>query len=380
MRSIIKEFIEPSNTDKRRLWEKAVFVFDTNVLLNLYRYSAKTRNSLLDAFESLKDRVWIPYQVAYEFMRRRCEVIYETVQRYTQFEKEIQAFTQKATDILRLTSADEEFSELNRFLIKWLNSNKEQNLLVQNAARDEILEKILLIFDGRVGGNIGESELRCIQEEGKERYAKAMPPGYKDKKKIKEETDDNNAFGDLIIWKQILKYAKDHQVGIIYVTHDQKEDWWNIIKGKTIGPRVELRREFMDETQQEFHMYSMHSFISTYNEINENFIDKRVVDEVISLDKVSKRKKKMPYSLSEQVLRAEETLDKIQSRILRRQQIIKNIEDKYQNQGIDLPDNIQTQYDNTKAKIEELETVYDKKQQELNELKGTNVGSQIITP
>ena len=57
----------------------------------------------------------------------------------------------------------------------------------------------MLIFDGRVGGNIGESELRCIQEEGKEHYAKAMPPGYKDKKKIKEETDDNNAFGDLII-------------------------------------------------------------------------------------------------------------------------------------------------------------------------------------
>ena len=74
------------------------------------------------------------------------------------------------------------------------------------------------------------------------------------------------------------------------MTHDQKEDWWNIIKGKTIGPRVELRREFMDETQQEFHMYSMHSFISTYNEINENFIDKRVVDEVISLGLVWKIK------------------------------------------------------------------------------------------
>ena len=121
---------------------KAVFIFDTNVLLNLYRYSAKTRNSLLGAFESLKERAWIPYQVAYEFMRRRCEVIYETVQRYTQFEKEIQAFTQKTTDILRPT--DEEFSELNRFLIKWLNSNKEQNLLVQNATKDEILEKILI--------------------------------------------------------------------------------------------------------------------------------------------------------------------------------------------------------------------------------------------
>ena len=223
MRNTIREFIEPSNTDKRQLWEKAVFIFDTNVLLNLYRYSAKTRNSLLGAFESLKERVWIPYQVAYEFMRRRCEVIYETVQRYTQFEKEIQAFTQKTTDILRLTPTDEEFSELNRFLIKWLNSNKEQNLLVQNATKDEILEKILMIFNERVGSNIDESELKHIIEEGKERYAKSIPPGYRDKKKAKEELEDNNAYGDLIIWKQILKYAKDHQVGIIYVTHDQEE-------------------------------------------------------------------------------------------------------------------------------------------------------------
>lgn len=378
MKNVMREFIEPSNTDKRQLWEKAVFVFDTNVLLNLYRYSAKTRNSLLDAFESLKERVWIPYQVAYEFMRKRCEVIYETVQRYTQFEKEIQSFTQKATDILRLTQTDEEFSELNRFLIKWLNSNKEQNLLVQNAARDEILEKILMIFDGRVSGNIDENELKHIVEEGKERYAKSIPPGYKDKKKAKDEVDDNNAYGDLVIWKQILKYAKEHEVGIIFVTHDQKEDWWNIIKGKTIGPRIELRREFMDETHQEFHMYSMHAFISTYNEINENLIDKSVVDEVISLDKVSKKKKKIPYSLSEQVLRAEETLGKIQSRILRRQQIIKNIEDKYQ--GIDLPENIQTQYDNTKIKIEELKTEYSQKEQELAKLKGLDAGSQDLIP
>ena len=30
MRNTIREFIEPSNTDKRQLWEKAVFIFDTN--------------------------------------------------------------------------------------------------------------------------------------------------------------------------------------------------------------------------------------------------------------------------------------------------------------------------------------------------------------
>lgn len=57
MKNTIKEFIEPTNKEKQELWQKAVF--DTNVLLNLYRYSAKTRKSLLAAFENFKDRVWI---------------------------------------------------------------------------------------------------------------------------------------------------------------------------------------------------------------------------------------------------------------------------------------------------------------------------------
>ena len=90
-------------------------------------------------------------------MKRRCEVIYETVQRYDQFEKEIQSFSQKAADILRLTPTDDELAELNRFLFKWLNSNKDQNLLVQNASNDEILAKILMIFDNKIGCQISDS-------------------------------------------------------------------------------------------------------------------------------------------------------------------------------------------------------------------------------
>ena len=119
MKNAIKEFLEPTSDEKQRLWENCVFVFDTNVLLNLYRYSAKTRTSLLAAFESFKERIWIPYQVAFEFMRKRCEVIYETVYRYEQFKSEIDTFTSKATETLRLTSKDEEINDLKRYLYKW---------------------------------------------------------------------------------------------------------------------------------------------------------------------------------------------------------------------------------------------------------------------
>ena len=46
-----------------------------------------------------------------------------------------------------------------------------------------------------------------------------------DDKKRKDQLDDNNAHGDLIIWKQIIKYAKERSAGIVYVTHDKKDDW-----------------------------------------------------------------------------------------------------------------------------------------------------------
>lgn len=372
MKNKVREFIEPTGLEKQKLWEKAVFIFDTNVLLNLYRYSAKTRNSLLSAFESFKDRVWIPYQVACEYMRKRCEVIYETVQRYEQFKKEIDSFTNRTVETLRLTSNDEEVSELKRYLFKWLDSNKDRNLLVLNVEEDEILNQILAIFDGKVGDNIEAEELIAIRKEGEERYKKSIPPGYMDIKKQKDKEDDNNAYGDLIIWKQIIKYAKENEKGIVYVTHDQKEDWWNIVKGKTIGPRTELRKEFMDETKQEFHMYSMNSFINTYNKMNENPIAKSAIEEVISLDAVATRKGKRinhekTYSISEKIARMEDTLEKIQNRILRRRDVLEGIEEKYINQGVSMPENIQVQYDNTKQKLQELEEVYYNK---ILELKG----------
>ena len=373
MKNAIKEFLEPTNDEKQGLWEKCVFVFDTNVLLNLYRYSAKTRTSLLAAFESFKDRIWIPYQVAFEFMRKRCEVIYETVHRYDQFSKEIDAFTSKATETLRLTPKDEEINDLKRYLYKWLDSNKERNLLVENASDDEILNRILSIFDGRIGDKVDDEELSRIKKEGKERFEKSIPPGYKDDKKKNNETDDNNAYGDLIIWKQIIKFAQENNVGIVFVTHDQKEDWWNIVKGKTIGPRIELRREFLEETKQFFHMYSMNSFISEYNRIYDTPIEKSAVEEVFSLDDTDRRfKTRKALSSSEKIARTVETIDKISKRVERRRKIIEDIERKYQNQGLELPANIQTQYDNTLSKMQELEKEYEKRQQQLELLQNNN--------
>ena len=39
MKKAIQEYIELKDIEKEALWNEAFFVFDTNVFLNLYRYS-----------------------------------------------------------------------------------------------------------------------------------------------------------------------------------------------------------------------------------------------------------------------------------------------------------------------------------------------------
>lgn len=48
MRKGFEEFYQPSEKAFVELWQQADIVPDTNVLLNLYRYSTETRSELLD--------------------------------------------------------------------------------------------------------------------------------------------------------------------------------------------------------------------------------------------------------------------------------------------------------------------------------------------
>lgn len=64
MRKAIEEYLEYSETEKIELWKSGVFILDTNVLLNLYRYSKETRDTLFKAMNQLKDRLWMPYHIA----------------------------------------------------------------------------------------------------------------------------------------------------------------------------------------------------------------------------------------------------------------------------------------------------------------------------
>lgn len=59
-------------------------------------------------------------------------------------------------------------------------------------------------------------------EEGQNRYKKEIPPGFKDAK----NKDGVRKYGDLIIWKELLKFACKQEQDVIFITDDVKADWW----------------------------------------------------------------------------------------------------------------------------------------------------------
>lgn len=374
MREAMWEYLIPSLSEKEDLWDKCIFVFDANVLLNLYRYTSNTRDALLAAFDDLKDRIWLPHQVVYEFAKNRFEVIFETVEKYKKLETLEHDFLSQYKTELRIKDTDQSIVQLQQSIDSWISEQKRKNLLVTNASDDKILEKLLTIFSGKVGIAFSKEEMDKLSKEGKERYEKQIPPGFCDSKKEKDALE-NNVYGDLVVWKQILDYSSSGHYDIIFVTHDQKKDWWLISKGRTVGPRIELRKEFAQVTNQSFYMYSMENFIEHYSKNKGQTADRNVLDEVIQIDNVSKRNKKAKKlsSPNDNALRIEQNIFSIQGQIARRQRTVEGLRYKYKDRP--MPPNVFTQIYNTENKIAQLQHQLSVKRAELLSAHNFNQGS-----
>lgn len=349
MKNSIWEYIDLANEEKETLWENATFVFDANVLLNLYRYSSKTGNILIGAFEKLSDRIWIPHQVAYEFMKNRCEVIFDVCNKYDSFERDKEDFLSKAKSLSNLQEIDVEITQLRQTLDQWIETSRSKNIQVKNPNEDVILNRVLDLFDGKTGTRYDTGRTAELKKIGEKRFLEKIPPGYEDNNKKLSDKNDNNAFGDFFVWMQTIDYATVNHKDIIYVTSDQKEDWWYKVKGRTVGPRVELRKEFRDATGQLFHMYSMNFFIEYYSKKYNHANNESVIEEVKRVETERNRLNRTNYSRAEKLAH---NISRMEIKIQRSQRTIDSLLHKYVGSGYPLPSDVQTQINNTKRNLD----------------------------
>lgn len=290
----------------------ALIVFDTSALLSIYGLSPNARNDIFDnVLEGIKERLWIPDRVNFEFHKNRLTVSEKPIKQYNNLlinegnsdggyvkkilsciQSEISqgvqslkgqynALKEVCTDNQRHPIIDpNEFADFDKAIESFSNALSEfeanassfQNHLkgvVENAIQaikeqlktDTVPEKISGLF--KVGDEFSFEQLWSIAKEGQKRYSMQIPPGYEDAK----NKQGMAVYGDLILWKQLLLYATEMQASVLFVSNDMKPDWMDKDHGE--APRVELLQEFNSATNgQYFWIVNFSYFLHLLRDIN----------------------------------------------------------------------------------------------------------------
>ncbi|WP_349782336.1 PIN-like domain-containing protein [Xanthomonas arboricola] len=293
MKNLFPGYVKNS-IDQREIWGTSLFVFDTNVLLNAYRYKRSARDALLNAIKSLGNRAWIPYHVALEYHRGRLSVIATQISQFDQLQKNLTTAIDQVQESVKsietrhsLIDCSDFLKELDAARVKLLNSFEELKLKQQSLHGDDpILIELEEIFDGKVGDAPSADRLREMTKEAADRFAAECPPGFKDASK-KDKYFHNgqqyhNSYGDYFLWTETLTYCRKNKiVNLILITDDTKEDWIRKVSGQTIGPRPELIEEARLHGINNLEINSSTTFAErTRNYLDSSEITNEIVQEI----------------------------------------------------------------------------------------------------
>lgn len=318
MKELFPGYYRKTEGDIKRIWEHGIIMFDTNVLLNLYRYSDSTQQTILDLIKKFSKQIYLPHQAALEYNRNRYEVIAEQEKAYNEFLEKISQIQKDLQSTSKppflSTKVDE---ELNVIFEKVGSEVKESIQKYCDFLKiDPIYNSISELFTERITKPFSDEELKEIYKEGEERFKNKIPPGFEDEK----TKEGIRKYGDLVLWKQIIFAAKELKKDVILITDERKIDWWWKIKdGRNMGPRQELIEEIKLQANVDFHMYSSERFLSYGQSFLKEKINQQALEEIQAMKKAEleeiKRIKFMEKRLFERELKAKDEINFISQRI-----------------------------------------------------------------
>ena len=311
------------------IWKKGLLTVDANVLLDLYRYHESTRNSLINSLKEFKGRLWLSNQAAEEFIRNRSKVIVSSEKTFKQAKDEVEKLkgnfestvTQlKGNRIIPVEVADSLIDAINPAIDNALAEiTKSKSNYPTYLKEDPILDELTQMFEDSVGDGFPEDDLPKLLEEAEKRKKNKTPPGYMD-----EDKDGERPYGDFFLWRQILLNSKNKNTPIIFVTSERKEDWWEKISGKTIGPRPELLREACEFSEQRILIYQTDRFLEFSSQHSGSELDSNAVDEIRAVDLLRSDTEHAVEVVEQKIIEGTETLQE-GTLILNLQRPVKNL-------------------------------------------------------
>ncbi|OUJ17092.1 hypothetical protein HK27_02175 [Acetobacter orientalis] len=256
MRATFHQFFRPTITKMDEMLAGALISYDANVLLNVYRYSDETQHGLVNVFKAFADRTFLAHQVALEYARNRAKTIVDQI---TLCETAEKAFRSAVNEYIKPKNKQpflsaESLAALDKVIEEIAVKRKALDSLI---SEDNYADLLLTLFESKIGTVPNKKEVDKLHSEAEDRYTDKIPPGYSDLK----DKEKPKAYGDYIVWRQLMDLAKEKKKDFIFVTDDAKEDWRFKIGKKTIGPRHELLEEFHRETGQYVWFFTSESFL-----------------------------------------------------------------------------------------------------------------------
>ncbi len=309
---------------EEKLFENAIVVFDTSSLLRFYNYSDNSKESIYDnIYKKFGGRLWISGHVNFEFNKNRKNVLKKPIHLYENlikekkkedgghldkiekiiddiYKKSINDIEKQMTTLMEKCKnndkhpiiSDTAFIEIQKIIedykiktedlkLKFIDAKKifidEVEIKIEeiknNMDEDFVSNKLIEMFE--IGKKLSYEEELKIVEEGELRYRNKIPPGYEDA----NEKKGLQIYGDLINWKEIIKFAKTKNKPFIFVSNDEKEDWIDDSEGEN-RPRYELIKEFRDITGEDIWIYNLETFLYKSKEILHMDIDEVVINEI----------------------------------------------------------------------------------------------------
>ncbi len=218
-----------------------IIILDTNVLLNIYRYSPEFSEFALECLNKVNNFIYLPATVRMEYEKHYRGEFSKRAKRITEASKGTEIQIQNAKDkILKSCNILEQLhfpdiQELRDELSQKMDDaykafcdffeDRPSLNIIQNFWEGiDYLAQLVQKIDtlNHILESPSQKDIYTWCDEGEKRYKEKTPPGFKDAK----NKDGVRKYSDLIIWKEILRFAKLNHKNIIFVTDDVKPDWW----------------------------------------------------------------------------------------------------------------------------------------------------------
>lgn len=293
LRELFPGYYPASKADRSDVYRRGLVSLDANALLDLYRFTKRSRDELFSVLEKLKPRLFVTHQAALEFHRDRLGVVED---RFRAPEKKCEEFAQPFQSVIEKI---QEFANRHQIdsvskqqlidMVNGLSAKLTKSIMQMGAydlAREEVkdgtdpvLVRVGSLLDGRVGDSLTQRDYADALKEAERRANFKIPPGYSDKGKPPERRA-----GDYLVWLQLINEAKIHGKPVLFVTDERKEDW--MLKGSSnevLGPRPELVLEMLREAGVALHTVSVVGLLTEAPEYLGATVSESTIQEAKSL-------------------------------------------------------------------------------------------------